>query len=316
MAIADVCVERGSAADEWLEISSRELAEKFIFHYWNQAAPYGGIVLLQNNNNQAAVISTLETARRQFGTLGNLRSSSRAWRSVVSKVAGTVKEQPLWKLQRVGGEVLDFLYPHEDEGSVIRLRPGIAYCFRTFYPLIKDLVEGHWLMFVRQHRVNQQVLGRHGDLRDFLFGSNRQSLKKFQPVLLDIQESRCFYCDRRFGRVIEVDHFIPWSMYSYDLGHNFVLSCKSCNGDKSARLASAAHLRRWVDRNIDKGDAFTEKMKELDLLFDLDTTLRVAEFAYGFAESTNAQTWVARRNKLEPLKPGWRKLIEPSLSEL
>jgi 5-methylcytosine-specific restriction endonuclease McrA len=44
---------------------------------------------------------------------------------------------------------------------------------------------------------------------------------------------------------LEVDHFIPFSLYPRDLMHNFVLACPSCNRSKSDSLAARVHLDRW-----------------------------------------------------------------------
>ncbi len=49
---------------------------------------------------------------------------------------------PLWKLQTVGNERLEFLYENVDRGNRITLKPGVAYCFRAFYELVRDLIEG------------------------------------------------------------------------------------------------------------------------------------------------------------------------------
>jgi hypothetical protein len=39
MALADICVERGSDNDAPLEVSTRLIAEKFIRYYWRQSMP-------------------------------------------------------------------------------------------------------------------------------------------------------------------------------------------------------------------------------------------------------------------------------------
>ena len=42
------------------------------------------------------------------------------------------------------------------------------------------------------------------------------------------------------------DHFIPWSRYPVDLGHNFVFSHPGCNNDKSDLLANAGMGRNGL----------------------------------------------------------------------
>ena len=55
----------------------------------------------------------------------------------MAEVANVVCVMPLWKLQRVGDEVVDFLYSNSGRGRTIRLRPGVAYCLRNFYGILR-----------------------------------------------------------------------------------------------------------------------------------------------------------------------------------
>lgn len=180
-------------------------------------------------------------------SIARIRRSSREWKSLVTRVDSVVRGMPLWKLQRVGDQVLDFLYAHDEGAKDITLRPGVAYCLRAFYNLITDMVRGAWARHIR--RINGPTLGDAADLHGFLFGSERSDLGVFKPILMDLQHGECFYCSRRLRDAVEVDHFIPWSRYPVDLGHNFVLAHKSCNNHKSDHIAAEIHLENWVERN-------------------------------------------------------------------
>ena len=84
--------------------------------------------------------------------------------------------------------VYDFLYPNtEGAGSEIELRSGVAFCLRKFHALIQDLIQGGWVRFIRSIRTNQALLGDNLDLRDFLFGSERENLEVYRGFLKDIQ---------------------------------------------------------------------------------------------------------------------------------
>lgn len=100
---------------------------------------------------------------------------------MVSEVDDVVRTMPLWKLQTVGEERLDFLYENLDKGSRITLKPGIAYCFRAFYELVRDLIEGAWVRFVQ--KLNANKLGNVTDLGTFLFGEERSSLPTLATTL-------------------------------------------------------------------------------------------------------------------------------------
>ena len=157
---------------------------------------------------------------------------------------------PLWRLQTVGNQEFDFLYQNVGKGTSIQLRAGVGYCLRRYYQLIADLVRGAWVRYIRKY--NQDLLGTTTDLSEFLFGSERASLKRYREILVEIQQGVCFYCHKNLKNDIgQVDHFIPWAMYPHDLGHNFVLAHSSCNNSKSDHLASERFLEDWSKRNQD-----------------------------------------------------------------
>jgi hypothetical protein len=214
---------------------------------------------------------------------------------------------PLWKLQTVGDESLDFLYPNIGTGRSIELRSGVAFCLRKFHALITDLVRGAWLRFVRQ--LNPNVLGETTDLSEFLFGSERIALAVVRPVLMDLQRDRCFYCGKgiRDGGV-EVDHFIPWSRYSADLGHNFVLADRQCNNHKRDRIASVEHLAAWTERNRRYGAEIQLAFERKGIVSQNEASNRVAFWAYAQTEVIGGLTWIGG-DDMEPLGSGWRELL-------
>jgi len=87
-----------------------------------------------------------------------------------------VRNMPLWKLQTVGGQKLDFLYDNIGRGRQITLKPGVACCLRKHYSMVADLVRGAWARYVR--RFNTDLLGEQADLGEFLFGSERAIIRQ------------------------------------------------------------------------------------------------------------------------------------------
>ena len=61
---------------------------------------------------------------------------------------------------------------------------------------------------------------------------------------------------------MRVDHFIPWSMYSSDTIHNFVVTDQACNSKKSNYLASKKFYEKWVKRNLDLGGGDPRKIEK------------------------------------------------------
>lgn len=318
-ALADLSIQMGDDSGSELRLPVRAIAERFVELYWRQAAPWPAgptdpRVLAQNTGRQAAVVNRVREVRPEYdGRVDRLRRDENAWTDLTSEIARIVRVMPLWKLQRVGDEVDDFLYEQDRlEGrgrdAAILLRPGIAFCFRTFHPLILDLVRGAWIRFVR--KLNPDVLGEHAELGEFLFGAPRTVLAAVRPPLLELQEGDCFYCRRRIRKNAHVDHFVPWSRYPVDLGHNFVVAHERCNGQKSDFLAGEEHLERWAGRNADVGYDLEGVFRDAGVAHDLDASLRITRWAYRQVEDREGLVWV-RGRELVPLGEEWRDLLPP-----
>ena len=115
-AISDLCVIQGDDSGGELVLNVRDVAEKFIDLYWQQSRPFEvggaqtGIVLLQNKGKQAAIIRKIIKAQEDFGgSLFRLKQTApHLWNSLKGDVKQVVNTMPLWKLQRVGSERMDF----------------------------------------------------------------------------------------------------------------------------------------------------------------------------------------------------------------
>jgi hypothetical protein len=320
MALADLCVEKGSDDDAPLEIPTRLVAEKFVHYYWRQSMPFAPKadltqeqVLRQNTGKQAGIIRAVLDARSKYsGSIADACRDERNWKLLVGRIDRVVREMPLWKLQTVGGERLDFLYDNTGSGTRITLKPGVPYCFRKHYPLIADLVRGAWARYVR--RFNTQMLGTASDLHEFLFGSERASLKEIKPILLEVQKGGCFYCQRPLrSEQAHVDHFVPWSRYPVDLGHNFVLAHATCNSQKSDRLACASHLNEWVALAERSAPQLAREYDRSGITNDFTASVRIVNWAYTQTFECRGLTWIAS-DRLEPLPPGWGEGLKGLLS--
>ncbi|MFC1575531.1 HNH endonuclease [Gemmatimonadota bacterium] len=311
-AIADLCVTHGDDSGAPLTLSTRELADQFIRLYWRQAAPFPlgdrDEPLRQNTGRQAAIVNAVLEARARYdGVLGRFASSG-AWRGCVGSVEQTIRIMPLWKLQTIGSERMEFLYENREEENPreILLNPGVAYCFRQFYSLIVEMVEGAWTRQVR--RTNDALLGPEAELRDFLFGTSRRDLSRYREILEDLQEGRCFYCRRKLEEQMAVDHFVPWRRYPLDLAHNFVLAHTTCNNSKGDRLAAVLHLRRWHERNRAGLYELPRRFEEAGLVHDGDASNKVTRWAYRQIASQGGQVWVKGRT-LKKLGREWEEVF-------
>ena len=314
-ALADLAVLHGRDTGDALALTTHEIAERFVELYWAQTRPFPGrtasAILRQNIGRQAAIVSAVETFQQKHGPkLGEARQTGPSWCTLVRRVRRVVVDMPLWKLQVVGRAPLEFLYRNEGKGDEVFLLPGVAFCLRRFHGLVVELARSGWVRYVRAN--NSGLLGNATELEEFLFGAERASLAAYHRILVDPQKGRCFYCRGPLGSGAEVDHFIPWALYPADLGHNFVLACRACNGDKRDRLAAFPHLANWSVRNEELGLALADGFRRAGLPFNLAAMQRIASWAYARLEASGGLCWqgdLPRAERMVNLAPEWRRVL-------
>jgi 5-methylcytosine-specific restriction endonuclease McrA len=299
-ALADLSVESSDNDSGGLEIPVRRISGKFAEYYWPQVAPFRSIedrcgVLRQNTGVQASILTTLSDLRSTHGgSIASAKRNQAKWDATMRRIDATIREMPLWKLQTVAGATDEFLYRKRDfNGGAILLLPGVASHFRNFHGMVLRLVRGKWVERIKTIQANASAIGPTSDLESFLFGTERKPLEAYRAILHDIDGSCCFYCERPIQKRSDVDHFIPWSRYPVDLGHNFVLAHPDCNLSKRDFLADVVHLRRWTHRNSESGAQLSDAFSDQFLPHDLTRTMAVARWAYSHGESSNAHVWTS-----------------------
>ncbi|GGD59635.1 S24 family peptidase [Lacimicrobium alkaliphilum] len=300
-ALADLCIEH-PLQDETSElvITLDSLVDKLIMLYWHHAVPFSSehqgeeALLRQNSGRQSKLISILyECQSRGVRNIHQLKASDR-WPEIYKATLRTLKEGPLWRLQILSKQEECFLYPHHREQQFIQLNGGIAHCFRRFYDLVVFLAKNAWLQKIQSIKFNQALIGAQSQLQDFLFGVDRNALSKVAPVLVEIQQNRCFYCRKPMKDNVAVDHFIPFSRYSTDLGHNFVAAHAGCNNSKRDHLAAQPHRERWQEQNLVVHNRTLAEALSAWFYCDEQKSLAVADWAYAVASSTGAKLWLAK----------------------
>ena len=320
ISLADLAVELGRDDGDELSLTVRQIAERFVQLYWRQATPYGigrsgaePAVLSQNLGAQAAVLGEIAEFRATCGVMSPQAARSHPkFGALLSSVGRTVSAQPLAYLQNFGGIADKFLYDRAARGA-ISLKPGVAYCLRRFHSLIQQLSRTRWIGHVKANRRNHEVLGDVDDLEDFLFATPRQSLLLLGAGLRKIDGTKCFYC----GHVLascDVDHFMPFSLYSRDLAHNFVLAHAKCNRSKSDSLAARPHLEHWLERLVRHKDSISELGQRVGIVVDSAVCHQVAGWGYSSAKAGGGHAWVHER-QYEPIDDAYTGLLgEPRLS--
>lgn len=250
------------------DLSTRLLAERALELYYPQTRSYTdrfGVAHQprQIAMKQAAVLTAIEQLRtkaevRGCRGLGDVQRRLPAdYERTLTAVEETFVRYPIPLLQMVGAKLVPFLYPADwPEGASlksvrrdgldrIRLFPGVADRLVTLGPMLRPLIEIHWVRDVArwsQIAVEDELLHSH------LFGRTRASFPRpLTDGLRELQDNRCFYCYNRLTNRVYVDHFLPWSRWPTDAVENLV-AADACNGAKSDHLVAAVHLIRWRAR--------------------------------------------------------------------
>lgn len=179
-------------------------------------------------------------------------------REIQARVIG----QPLSKLQRFGNGsksiedrfLYDFSWKDEESFSKIhkanfddsiRFRPGVAEGLLRIQSLLRPYLENLWIQKVAS--MNRELTDA-ANLEEFLFGTKRITHARIRPLLVKLQNKKCFYCEKEPVGTMEVDHFLPFSKHRNEALDNLIASCRACNGSKSDSYASPRHLIKWSKR--------------------------------------------------------------------
>ena len=268
IALIDCCAEGVTALGAApAEIPTRSLARQVTRLYWPQLRPFpaasGPIDLRQITNKSATIIQALRSAFQALPSVSTWESAedllpAETVQQVLDVVELTVARYPLVRLQTVDGVPQPFLYDLEwgegvtltrlvaGGGATVRLRPNAGDHLIRLSPLVRPLVELHWVRMVAG--LNDLAL-MEDDLRRHLFGAERVNFPAtLRRELLELQDGSCFYCADRLSSVSAVDHFVPWSRWPNDAIENLVIAHPSCNGHKSDHVPGPLPLRRWAER--------------------------------------------------------------------
>lgn len=297
ISLGRLAIERGQDTGDVLTLEYTDIAEKFIELYWKQAVPYvfndeGQLILNQNNGKQGAIFNRIIELRQSYSSLGLLRRDSFVWLKLLKDVARTVKDMPVRYLQNMNGQNFEFLYQFDQCGQQLSLLPQVMYCLRQFSEIIEELCQKRWIDYIRRNSSNAPILNQLPNLEQFMFEPSRNQLNAVANVLVELQECKCFYCDKpmRKGNYA-VDHFIPWSMYPFDTGHNFVLADSKCNSNKSNFLAAEEFFHKWQERNEEQDLIIVDRISVLGFLTDKERSHKVAEWAYRQGKENNYILW-------------------------
>ncbi|MGH7785664.1 MAG: HIT domain-containing protein [Candidatus Binatia bacterium] len=283
LGLTELCLEHDAAPGASVAFATRTLAEKVIDLYWPQTVPFVGPavtkLLVQSRGGQAEIVSSLCQFRERCGgaagePLWRVRAGApERYEALVRRIEWKLIEMPLPRLQVVGSSDSRFLYDigwdtrvsRQDVESAgfdrdIHLLPGVADNLIRFSGLLRPLIQRAWAGMVAG--INRDATDE-ARLQEFLFGASRIALDPIRQPLRELQDNRCFYCDKPMAGAVEVDHFIPWSRHADNSIRNLVAADARCNNEKRDFLAAGQHATRWVERIGAADGAHTGQLAEI-----------------------------------------------------
>jgi 5-methylcytosine-specific restriction endonuclease McrA len=278
-------------------VTTAQLADAVTRLYWPQVAPFqaaDGAVLRQSSGGQAKIVTLVAAARARLVPSGSpplarVRQQAPAlWQRLVRDVEWKLVEMPLPRLQTFGRVQDRFIYEIAWEEGItrgefndparfhnqIRFRPHVAAHLVRLDGLLRPLLHRAWAVRVAAYNQLPEAA-----LEDHLFGVDRAALRPVLSGLAELQDGRCFYCQRPL-RAPEVDHFLPWARVSLDAIENLVVADEGCNGRKTDHLAAEDHVERWRERLDRAGADLTDLARAVTWETSPTRTLGVARALY------------------------------------
>ena len=321
LALIDLCAKYTDVNGRAPEVLyTREVAQQVAAVYWPQVAPFAlpgeiALVLRQITAPRSTILDAVAGFRRHAEGEGatSLHIARLLlpvlYQLMLDRVEVAVAEQPLPRLQTIGTSQLSFPFLYDvawpartglsvrrlramgdDRGAPVRFRPGAGDKLVRLAPLLRPLIELHWVRMVSDLNGVARI---ESSLHDHLFGKDRVPLPEhLRRGLAAFQHGQCFYCGRLLGRT-DADHFLPRVRCGVDAVENLILADNHCNNDKRDLLASPALVTRWIQRN----DTHKVALGDLAVMNGWETdpagTLGVARAIYGHLPAGERPFWNA-----------------------
>ena len=239
-----------SSGDDDLYILSYDvLFSKFAENYWNIIVKYN---LKQQRRDDKSEYSRIETIFKESvsnnSIIANVEFESIDMdlkKNIIKRVNNSCKGNVVGALYNdLDGKVYSF--DLKDEGiKLSRCSYNFMFKYKTE---LEKLNYYAWAQFMEKIN-DDSVLVRVLDKLE-LSTPRRSDLSVYRDILKrEFEDNNCFYCGKKLGSGIHVDHFIPWSFIKEDKTWNFVLSCPACNLKKKDRLVASDFIIKIINRN-------------------------------------------------------------------
>lgn len=242
-------VFNGSVDGEGVFFTYTQIFARFAENYWNLVVRYN---LRQMKPNKKSPFSKVEIILKEAAgndplsphlEFSSLDAAKQA--QIIRKVTSECKRYV------IGALYSDFdgvIYSFDLKKDGLTLSTKVYEFMLRYKSELEKLNYYAWAQFLE--KVNDDSVVVHLLDKLDIATPRRNNLSVYREILRrEFEENTCFYCGRKLGNKVHVDHFIPWSFVKDDKLWNFVLACPTCNIKKNDRLPGSGFLERIQERN-------------------------------------------------------------------
>lgn len=242
-------VFNGTEGENGVYYSYEELFTRFAENYWNLVVKYDLRQMRKDGKSEFSKIETIfKSVLEEHSILALIEFESIddvLKKAIIKKVTSECKRCVIGALYEDFDGVI-YAFDLKQSGLILN------YTVRDFMLKYKSELEKlnyySWARFLEQINDDNALIRVIDKLE--MATPRRENLSVYREILRrEFEENTCFYCGKKLGRSIHVDHFIPWSFVKDDKIWNFVLACPTCNERKNNKVPGKDYLVRIEDRN-------------------------------------------------------------------
>lgn len=262
----------GKKKEGGIFLSYDSIFAKFAENYWNLVLKYD---LRQMRPDGRSTLSKVEVILKESAAENSIISGLEFETLSENTKSGIIRKiKQECKKCVIGALYEDFdgtIYSFDLKGEGLVLNPCVYDFMLKYKPELEKLNYYSWARFLEQVN-DESVLNRLLDKIE-LSTPRRENLTVYREILKkEFVENTCFYCGRKLGNAIHVDHFIPWSFVKDDKIWNFVLACPNCNLKKHDRIPNENFLAVITMRNR-RVQLIQDKIVQMDFMGYSDDVL-------------------------------------------
>jgi hypothetical protein len=242
-------VFNGQEKEDGIYYSYEELFGRFAANYWNLVVKYDLRQMRRDGKSEFSRVEIIfKSALSQEDVLASIEFESiddQTKNAIIKKVTSECKKCVVGALYDDFDGVI-YSFNLKEHGLTLN------YCVHDFLLKYKAELEKlnyySWARFLEQINDDNALVRLIDKLE--LSTPRRADLSVYREILRrEFEVNTCFYCGKKLGKNIHVDHFIPWSFVKDDKMWNFVLACSTCNERKNNKIPGMDYLIRLEDRN-------------------------------------------------------------------